>query len=98
MVNSLYDHAITFRHKELREAWKSLFSAEHAIAKSDSAKAARAKSSADEARKLASQIPIDAFKSNSGLKAQLETDWENFARNNYAKAKELAAKAAAMAK
>ena len=36
------------------------------------------------------------FKSKSGLKAQLETEWENFAKANYAKAKELAEKALAI--
>ena len=62
-----------------------------------------------EARKLAAQMAINdkrasdkevtgAFKSKSGLKAQLETEWENFARGNYTKAKELAEKALAMAK
>ncbi len=39
-----------------------------------------------------------AFKSKSGLKAQLETEWETFARSNYEKAKEQANKAAAMAR
>ena len=62
-----------------------------------------------EARRLATQVPINdkrasdkeisgAFRSKSGLKAQLETEWENFARANYAKAKELADKAAGMAR
>ena len=109
VVNSLYDHIITFRHKELREAWKSIYSAEEALAKSKSASAIQAKSLIADARKLATQIAINdkrasdkevtgAFKSKSGLKAQLETEWENFATGNYAKAKELAVKAVAMAK
>jgi ABC-type Fe3+ transport system substrate-binding protein len=109
VVNSLYDHIITFRHNELRDAWKSIYNAEAALAKSKSANAAQGKGMAAEARKLASQAPINdkrasekevtgAFKSKSGLKAQLETEWENFARANYAKAKELAAKALASAK
>src|SRR5262245_25831590 len=62
-----------------------------------------------EARKLATQVPINdkraadkevagAFKSKSGLKAQLETEWENFARSNYIRAKELADKASASAR
>ena len=62
-----------------------------------------------EAKKLASQVPINdkrasdkevtgAFKSKSGLKAQLETEWETFARTNYEKAKELADKAIAIAR
>jgi len=109
VVNSLYDHIITFRHKELREAWKSIYAAEEALAKSKSANAIQGKNMIADARKLATQVPIadkrasdkevtGAFRSKSGLKAQLETEWENFARSNYAKAKELADKAAAMAK
>ena len=109
VVNSLYDHIITFRHNELRASWKSIYSAEAALAKSKSANAAQGKSMVAEARKLASQAPINdkrasdkeitgAFKSKSGLKAQLETEWEKFARANYAKAKELAEKALASVK
>ncbi|MDP2605057.1 MAG: extracellular solute-binding protein [Deltaproteobacteria bacterium] len=109
VVNSLYDHIITFRHNELRDAWKSIYGAEAALTKSKSANAAQGKGMVAEARKLASQAPINdkrasdkeitgAFKSKSGLKAQLETEWENFARANYAKAKELAEKALASAK
>ncbi len=107
VVNSLYDHIITFRHKELREAWKSIYTAEEALAKSKSANAAQGKTMIADARKLATQMPINdkraadkevtgAFKSKSGLKSQLETEWENAARGNYSKAKELAEKAAAL--
>lgn len=109
VVNSLYDHIITFRHKELRDAWKSIYSAEETLAKSKSANAAQSKSMVAEARRLATQMPINekrasdkeisgAFRSKSGLKAQLETEWEIFARANYSKAKELAEKAAGMAR
>ncbi|MBM4299273.1 MAG: extracellular solute-binding protein [Deltaproteobacteria bacterium] len=109
VVNSLYDHIITFRHKELRDAWKAIYGAESALAKSKSAGAAQGKNMIAEARQLATQVPINdkraadkevtgAFRSKSGLKAQLETEWENFARANYAKAKELADKALATAK
>ena len=109
VVNSLYDHIITFRHKELRNAWGAIFRAEEAVAKSKSAGVAQARSLLADARKAASQVPIDdkkagdkevagAFKSKSGLKAQLETEWENAARANYTKATELANKAAALAR
>ena len=109
VVNSLYDHIITFRHKELREAWKSIYAAEEALEKGKSPNAAQGKAMIGEARRLATQVPINdkrasekevsgAFRSKSGLKAQLETEWENFARANYAKAKELADKAAGMAR
>ncbi len=49
VVNSLYDHIITFRHKELRNAWKSIYSAEEALASSKSANAAQGKSMVAEA-------------------------------------------------
>jgi phosphoglycerate transport regulatory protein PgtC len=109
VVNSLYDHIITYRHKELRDAWKSIYSAEEALAKSKSANAAQGKTMVAEARRLATQVPINdkrasdkevsgAFRSKSGLRAQLETEWENFARANYSKAKELAGKAAGVAR
>lgn len=109
VVNSLYDHIITYRHRELRDAWKGIYTAEESIAKSKSANAGQGKSLIAEARKLVTQVPINdkragekevagAFRSKSGLKAQLETEWENFARGNYAKAKETAEKAAALAR
>jgi len=109
VVNSLYDHIITFRHRELRDAWGAIYRAEDSVAKSKSADVAQARSLLADARKAASQVPIDAkkasdkevagaFKSKSGLKAQLETEWENVARANYAKAMELANKAAALAR
>ena len=109
VVSSLFDHIITFRHAELKAAWESIYKAEETAAKAKGPGAAQAQSLIAEARKAASQTPIDdkrasdkevtgAFKSKSGLKAQLETEWENFARANYAKAKELANKALALAK
>lgn len=109
VVNALYDHIITFRHQELKNAWGSIYKAEEALSKAKGPNVAQGKGLIAEARKLAAQAPIDdkkasnkevtgAFKSKSGLKAQLETEWENFARANYAKAKELADKAAGMAR
>jgi ABC-type Fe3+ transport system substrate-binding protein len=109
VVNSVFDHTITFRHAELRGAWAAIYKAEEALAKSKGANVGKGQALLGEARKAASLPPIDekrasdkevtgAFKSKSGLKAQLETDWENFARANYAKAKELAEKAAGLAR
>jgi ABC-type Fe3+ transport system substrate-binding protein len=109
VVNSLYDHIITFRHKELKEAWEAIYKAEEAVAKGKGKSVDQARSLVGEARKLASLVPVNdkkasdkevvgAFKSKSGLKAQLETEWENFARGNYAKATELANKATSLAR
>lgn len=109
VVNSLYDHVITFRHRELKEAWGAIYKAEESIAKGKGQDLAQARSLVAEAKKLASQVPINdkkasdkevagAFKSKSGLKAQLEIEWENFAKANYTKAKELADKAIGLAR
>jgi ABC-type Fe3+ transport system substrate-binding protein len=107
IVNSLYDHIITFRHNELKAAWASIYKAEEAAAKSRGPNVAQAQGLIGEAKILASGVPIDekkagdkeiaaAFRGKSGLKARMETEWENFARANYAKAKELADKAAGL--
>lgn len=104
VVNSLYDHIITFRHRELKDAWGAIYRAEEAVAKAKKGDLDAARQLIAEARKLASRVPITdkraadkevtgAFKAKTGLKAQLETEWENFARASYAKAKELAEKA-----
>jgi phosphoglycerate transport regulatory protein PgtC len=109
IVNSLYDHVITFRHKELKDAWAAIYKAEDAAAKSKAPNVAQARAMIADARKLASQVPIDekkasdkeivaGFRGKSGLKAQMETEWETAAKTNYAKAKELADKAAGLAK
>jgi len=109
VVNSLYDHVITFRHRELKEAWGSIYKAEESLTKAKGKDLAQARNLVAEAKKLAGQVPINdkrasdnevvgAFRSKSGLKAQLETEWENFAKANYAKAKELAEKAASLAR
>jgi hypothetical protein len=109
VVNSLYDHVITFRHRELRDAWGSIYKAEEALAKSKSSNVTQGNTLLAEAKKLASQVPISdkratdkeitgALKSKSGLKAQLETEWETFAKSNYEKAKEQANRAAVMAR
>ncbi len=109
VVNSLYDHIITFRHRELKEAWGSIYKAEESVAKGKGQDLAQARSLVAEAKKLASQVPINdkkasdkevagAFKSKSGLKAQLETEWETIAKANYAKAKEMADKAISLAR
>jgi phosphoglycerate transport regulatory protein PgtC len=109
IVNSLYDHIITFRHNELKTAWASIYKAEEAAAKSKGPNVAQAQSLIAEAKKLASQVPIEekkagdkeiaaAFRGKSGLKAQMETEWETSAKANYVKAKELADKAAGLAR
>jgi ABC-type Fe3+ transport system substrate-binding protein len=108
IVNSLYDHLITFRHGELKAAWGALYRAEDAIAKAKAAgkDPGAGAGMAAEARKLLTAVPIDekrasdkalndAFKAKADAKAKLEIEWDTFAKANYAKAKELAEKAAA---
>jgi ABC-type Fe3+ transport system substrate-binding protein len=109
IVNSLYDHIVTFRHRELKDAWASIYKAEEAAAAGKGPNVAQARGLIAEARKFASQVAIDekkasdkevvaGFRGKTGLKAQMETEWETTAKANYAKAKELADKAAGLAK
>ncbi len=108
VVNSLYDHLITFRHAELRGAWSAIFAAESAVAraKASGKSVAQAEKALAEAGKLATAMPVDAtrgsdkevnaaFKDKPEVKARLETDWDNFAKTNYAQAREAAERALA---
>ena len=108
VVNSLYDHLITFRHAELRAAWGSIYRAEEAIAKAAGKDTTQARAMAAEARKLATAVPVDAKqasdketnaaftdKTKADAKSKLETGWDTNAKTGYGKAKELADKAAA---
>jgi len=111
VVNSLYDHLITFRHAELKAAWAAIFAAEGALAKAKAAGRSlpQAEAALSEARKLATSVPVDAtrasdkevnaaFKDNPDVKSKLETEWDNFAKTNYARARELAERASAGAR
>jgi hypothetical protein len=109
VVNSLYDQLITFRHAELKTAWGAIYRAEEAIAKAGGKDTTQAKAMVAEARKLVSTVPMDAKqasdketnaaftdKAKADAKSKLETQWDITAKANYAKAKELAEKAAAI--
>src|SRR5262245_41581595 len=109
VVISLFDQIITFRHKELKDAWGAIYRADEAVGKAKGKNVDQARGLVSEAKNLASQVPINdkkatdkeiagAFKSKSGLKSQLEAEWENFARGNYTKAQELANKATSLAR
>jgi ABC-type Fe3+ transport system substrate-binding protein len=108
VVNSMYDHLITFRHAELKAAWGSIYRAEEAIAKAVGRDTGQAKALIAEARRLASTVPVDvkqasdkeinaAFtdKAKADVKSKLETEWDTAAKVNYGRAKETAEKAAA---
>ena len=103
VVNSLFDHVITFRHAELKGAWAAIHAADGQIGKARAAgrdvKAAQAHLA--EARRLASTVPLDAarasdkdvneaFKGKADVKSKLETEWDGAAKAAYAKARELA--------
>ncbi len=108
VVNSLFDHLITYRHAELKAAWGAIYKVDEAIVKASGKDVAQAKTLVTEARKLASSIPIDARKAGdkeintaftdkakADAKSKLETEWDTFAKANYARAKEVAERAAA---
>jgi hypothetical protein len=100
VVSSLFDQAITFRHKELVAATKAIQEAEKRLAGKPSPQL-------EEARKLAWTVPftaqqaqdkevLAAFKAKKGdeaavrRKTQIEEEWSSKAKANYARAVELA--------
>jgi len=106
VVNSLYDHLITFRHADLKAAWAAIFAVESALqrAKASGRSLPQAEAMLAEARKLATSMPVDAarasdkevnaaFKDKPEVKSTLETEWDSFAKVSYARARELAARA-----
>jgi ABC-type glycerol-3-phosphate transport system substrate-binding protein len=112
LVNSLFDAVISFRHEDLKAAWKAIHGAD---AKVSASRNERAEKLLSEAKKIASSVPITekesvdpnlykAFKKlekgqkAAGKMAESEQRWDDFARTNYAKAADLAAQALKAAK
>jgi hypothetical protein len=106
VVNSLFDHVITFRHAELKAAWGAIHAGEAQVARAQAAgkNVEAAQAALAEARKLASTVPMDArqagdkatndaFKDKPDVKSRLETEWDTAAKVSYARAKDLAASA-----
>lgn len=103
IVNSLFDHVITFRHAELKAAWGAIYAADAQVAKARTAgrNVEAAATQLAEARRLASAVPLDArrasdkdvnaaFKDQPEAKSRMETEWDTAAKGAYAKARELA--------
>lgn len=112
LVNSLYDHMITFRHKELTAATKAIH---NATAKLAGKKNPQAQKLLDDARELTftSLVTEEKSKDKGFLElysttardairtkqvTALEEYWSRKARDNYVKAVELANQAAGMAR
>ena len=112
VVSSIFDHTITFRHKELVQAAKAINAAAAKLAGKSNPQSAKL---LDEARDLAYSPVVSEQKSQdkdflalyrntkrdaekTKQVAALEEYWGNTARRNYAKAVELANQAAALAK
>jgi ABC-type Fe3+ transport system substrate-binding protein len=107
IVNALFDQLVTFRLAELKGAWGAIHQAAAVVARAKSAGKSvdRAEAILREARGLAGAVPIDdkkadkalndAFKGKADVKARHETEWDAFAKANYAKARALAEQAQA---
>jgi phosphoglycerate transport regulatory protein PgtC len=107
LLNSLFDRMITFRLRELTEAWKAVHAAEAALTRRDNAEGRRLVA---EARQKLTSVPVTeaqaADRSIAGAfqptrpdrpagprQAQLEEEWDRFAVANYTEAKQLAERA-----
>jgi ABC-type Fe3+ transport system substrate-binding protein len=112
LINSLYDHTITFRHKELAAATRAIHEAAAKIAKKPNP---QAKKLLDEARDYAFKPIVSAEKAadkeflalysttkRDALRTKevtaLEEYWGREARKKYARAEELAKQAAVLVK
>jgi phosphoglycerate transport regulatory protein PgtC len=113
LINSLFDQVVTFRLKELKEAWQAIYKTEEAIGK-NRAKGKTVSSDSlkllNDARALVNTVPINEQKANDPVfnknfsdtatttQAKYETEWDTGAKANYAKAKKLATQALAALK
>ncbi|HHN67677.1 MAG TPA: extracellular solute-binding protein [Thermopetrobacter sp.] len=114
LVNSMFDVMITYRLDDLRAATKAIHAAATALANKpnpeaqkllDEARALVAKLPIDEAKSLDPAFAAIFKKKRkkatdkvTGRQAEVEQQWDAMVKANYAKAKELAEKAAAMAR
>ncbi len=114
LVNSMFDVMITYRLDDLRAATRAIHAAEAALSKKpnaegrkmlDEARALVAAVPIDEARSLDPDFAAIFKKKRkkatdkvTGRQAEVEQQWDAMVKANYAKARELAEKAAAMAK
>ncbi len=108
LLNSLFDRMITFRLKELTDAWKAVRAAEAQLARRDNAEGRRLLA---EARAKLTRVPITeaqasdkdiagAFRATrpdrpaTGRQAQFEEEWDRFALASFTEARRLAEAAA----
>lgn len=108
LVNSLFDRLVTFRLPELNATWKAIHAAEARLARRDNAEArrlldqARAKATAvpiTEAQSLDPAFasifqPVRPDRPAPARQAQIEEQWDTFARANLAEALRLAEQSA----
>jgi ABC-type Fe3+ transport system substrate-binding protein len=107
LLNSLFDRLVTFRLRELTEAWKAVHAAEAALLKQENAEA---RSLVAEARQRLTRLPVTEAQARDPAiagafqptrpdrpagprQAQLEEEWDRAAVANYAEAKQLADRA-----
>lgn len=107
LLNSLFDRVITFRLKELTDAWKAVHAAEAALARRDNAEGRRL---VTEARQRLTRVPVTEEQAKDPAiagsfqrtrpdrppaqrQAQLEEEWDRAAVANYTEARQLAERA-----
>lgn len=112
MVNALYDQMISFRLAELTAAWKAIHQADAQLKRKPHAEAAKQVAAARRLATRVPVTPAEATERAYGAQfkekkkdkpvekrqAEIEEEWSQFAKKNYADARALAEKAAAMAK
>jgi len=108
LMNALFDQVVTFRLDELKAAWGAIHEAESALAEAKSAgrNVSGGEKLLAQAKALVSTVPVteaqtvDADfaghfrKESTELQARYETEWDAQAKADYAKARQMAARAA----
>lgn len=106
VVDALFDDIITYRHAELKAAWKQIWAVKGQIdtAKDAGIDVTAAESKLNEAIQLASTPPVDAstsedatfneqFETDPIFASEKETEWDVYAKTNYDDAFDMASEA-----
>ena len=100
VINALFDWFVTFRLKELKQAWKEIYKAEVRLAKKRDRgqEVAQQQNQLLQAKSLASQLPVEEILVNSPdfnqnwseASSQYEQQWDQLAKVNYNQARKMA--------
>ncbi|MDP7279849.1 MAG: ABC transporter substrate-binding protein, partial [Candidatus Poribacteria bacterium] len=100
VINALFDWFVTFRLKELKQAWKEIYKAEVRLAKkrNQGQEMKQLQNQLLQAKSLVTQLPVEEILVNSldfnqnwsEVSSQYEQQWDQLAKANYNQARKIA--------